>query len=294
MESVSHTLTATAIGLLKSKLTADAIMRNITLSARQADGHVQSAFRDLEVMMVRAGEMVSLAQSLEAKLAAAGHGTEEEETLVRSSLVRMGLPAPALTSDMVKDERAYLDGLARELGALLTGTGGAKKGGLMLEPGHGVLALDTVWGVWMRMRGLALLPPSTLTLLLDLLPLHTRPVIRKMQLPSGLLVLYAPNYDPEAWRRRLIHRLREEPPPSNVDGLDGEQDGAENGAEGRTEVVPGLSPLEICALEGVPLGLGEELTELAARRGGIVRDDQARGGRWYADLISEWPLGQLA
>lgn len=255
-------------------------MRNITLSARQADGHVQNAFKDLEVMMVRAGEMVSLAQSLEAKLAAAGHGTEEEETLVRSSLVKMGLPAPALTSDMVKDERAYLDGLARELGALLTGGGAKAKAGLMLEPGHGVIALDTVWGVWMRVRGLALLPPSTLTLLLDLLPAHTRPTIRKMQLPSGLLVLYAPNYDPEAWRRRLIHRLREEPPtPEEVEEV--------------AEEVKGLSPLEICAMEGVPLGLGEELTELAARKGGIVRDDQARGGRWYADLISEWPLGQL-
>lgn len=271
-------------------------MRNITLSARQADGHVQSAFRDLEVMMVRAGEMVSLAQSLEAKLAAAGHGTEEEETLVRSSLVRMGLPAPALTSDMVKDERAYLDGLAKELGALLTGGGssapGKHKGGLMLEPGRGVLALDTVWGVWMRVRGVALLPPSTLTLLLDLLPQHTRPTIRKMQLPSGLLVLYAPNYDPEAWRRRLVQRLREEPPSHGAS----REDAAEEAAEvvEVVEAVKGLSPLEICALEGVPLGLGEELTELAAQKGGIVRDDQARGGRWYADLVSEWPLGQLA
>lgn len=256
--------------------TQDAIMRNITLSAREADGHVQAAFRDLEVMMVRAGEMVRLAQSLNVKLQSASGATEEEETLVRSSLVKMGLPAPALTQDMVKDERAYLEGLAKELGALLTGPpsgAGSGKGkssarGLMLEPGNGVIALDTVWGLWMRMRGVALLPPSTLMQLLDLLPLHTRPIVRKLELPSGLVVLYAPNYDPEAWRRRLAARLATE--------------------EG------GLTPLQVSAAEGVPLGLGEELTELAAQRGGIVRDDQARGGRWYSDLISEWPLGQLA
>lgn len=268
-------------------------MRNITLSARAADGHVQSAFRDLEVMMVRAGEMVALAQGLDAKLQAAGGGTDAAEaTLVRSSLVRMGLPAPALTSDMVRDERAYLDGLARELGVLLTG-GAGKEQGLMLEAGHGVLALDTVWGVWMRVRGLALLPPATLTLLLDLLPRHTRPPVRKLELPSGLVVLHAPHYGPDAWRARLIHRLRHDPHDPHDAHADDSDAHENDGHDDSDSVIPGLSPLEVCAAEGVPLGLGEELTQLAAAQGGLARDDQARGGRWYADLIAEWPLGLL-
>lgn len=116
--------------------------------------------------------MVILAQSLNERLTSsqkAGKGDlalpgnaqerEEEATLIRSSLVQLGLPAPALTSDMVKSDEEYYKGLARELGALLTGTsgtGGAKgaREGLMLgKNGRGVIGLDEAWGLWMRARG---------------------------------------------------------------------------------------------------------------------------------------------
>ena len=53
---------------------------------------------------------------------------------------------------MVRDERKYLEGLAKELGSLLTGRGG--KAGLMVGNGsRGVIGLDEVWGLWMRARG---------------------------------------------------------------------------------------------------------------------------------------------
>jgi len=72
--------------------------------------------------------------------------------LIRTSLVQLGLPAPALTQDMVRDDRAYHEGLAKELGFLLTGREG--KAGLMLGTGsRGVIGLDEVWGLWMRARG---------------------------------------------------------------------------------------------------------------------------------------------
>ena len=70
--------------------------------------------------MVRAGEMVALAQTLNERLTSsqkAGKGDlalpgnaqerEEDATLIRSSLVQLGLPAPALTSDMVKSDEEY-------------------------------------------------------------------------------------------------------------------------------------------------------------------------------------------
>lgn len=123
--------------------------------------------------MVRAGEMVALAQTLNERLTSsqkAGKGDlalpgnaqerEEEATLIRSSLVQLGLPAPALTSDMVKSDEEYYKGLAGELGALLTGSSGSgaggkgKREGLMLgKDGRGVIGLDEAWGLWMRARG---------------------------------------------------------------------------------------------------------------------------------------------
>ena len=122
--------------------------------------------------MVRAGEMVTLAQSLNERLTSsqrAGKGDlalpgnaqerEEEATLIRSSLVQLGLPAPALTSDMVKSDEEYYKGLAGELGALLTGSREGRREGLMLgRDGRGVIGLDEAWGLWMRARGVGTSP----------------------------------------------------------------------------------------------------------------------------------------
>ncbi|TXT08371.1 uncharacterized protein COLE_05295 [Cutaneotrichosporon oleaginosum] len=259
----------------------DAILKSISLEGQANDAHMQDAFRDLEVLMVRAGEMVRLAQSLNAKLTAAGAKDDAEATLVRSSLVRLGLPAPALTQDMVRDERAYFDGLARELGALLTGAGGAV--GLMLQPGHGVIALDTVWGLWMRARGVALLPPATLMSVLPLLPAHTAPPIRRLDLPSGLTVLSTPGYAPGV----LLARLRERMAPG----------AAAPRTEEEVENEHGLGIIDIAAAEGLPIGLATELVDMvAALPDSIVRDDQAGpgGSKWYRDIISGWPLAQPA
>lgn len=220
-----------------------------------------------------------LAQSLNSKLSAAGGKDDAEATLVRSSLVRLGLPAPALTQDMVRDERAYFDGLARELGALLTGGEG-----LMMQPGHGVIALDSVWGLWMRARGVALLPPATLMHVLPHLPAHTAPSIRKLDLPSGLTVLCTPSYAPGVLLARLLERM-----------APGEGERMGRRTEDEVENEHGLGIIDIAAAEGLPIGLATELVDMVAAHPagmGIVRDDQAGpgGSKWYRDIISGWPL----
>lgn len=98
---------------------------------------------------------VKLAQSLSSRLPQTPQNSTEE-TLLRTSLVQLGLPTPALTQDMVRDDRLYLEGLARELGTLLVGRDG--KGGLM--EGRGVVGLDEVWVIWMRARGVGESLPS--------------------------------------------------------------------------------------------------------------------------------------
>lgn len=218
---------------------------------------------------------------------------------------------------MVRDERAYFDGLARELGAILTGgstsslpssagrpnQGQGPNQGLMLQPGHGVIALDSVWGLWMRARGVALLPPATLVNVLPLLPGHTRPSIRRLDLPSGLTVLCTPMYAPGVFLARLAERMA---PVSGTSGSGGSEatkakEGNKEGEKERTEEEVenehGLSIIDIAAAEGLPIGLATELVDMVAQRPtgmGIVRDDQAgpgQGGvKWYRDIISSWPL----
>lgn len=148
----------------------DGILQTISLETKTKQEDVQDAFKDLEALMVRAGEMVRLVKDLNTKLdqsqrqkSALSHGStasatpstagedEATRTFLQSSFVQLGLPAPALTQDMVADEKKYVQGLAAELGRLLTTSHGE---GLMVgKNGRGVVGLDQAWGLWNRARG---------------------------------------------------------------------------------------------------------------------------------------------
>lgn len=133
----------------------DGIMQNMGLESRKAENNVQEAFKDMEALMLRAGEMVNLVKNLNSKLSAHGDAGvgEEDQTFVRSALVQMGLPAPAITKDQMDDEQEYLRSLAEELGLLLTGT--KTRPGLMIGgDGRGLVGSDEVWGLWNRARGI--------------------------------------------------------------------------------------------------------------------------------------------
>ncbi|OWZ58960.1 ESCRT-II complex subunit VPS36 [Cryptococcus neoformans Tu259-1] len=265
----------------------DGILQSIDLSAKAQDSHMQTAFADLEALMLRAGEMVRLAQSLNQKLssqqAAAsspsgspqGQTTEEEATMIRTSLVQLGLATPALTKEMVKNEQAYHEGLAKELGGLLTGRNGER--GLMVgEGGRGVVALDEVWGLWMRARGVALLSPQALIDTLPYLPNYTSPSIHSLRLPSSLMVLHTPTFSTSSILSRTLNRL--EPSSPDTDPSDS------------SSFEKSFSLLEFASTESLPIGLAQEFVGLMESQAGLVRDDQAGQGdggvRWYRDIIS--------
>lgn len=145
---------------------------------------MSDALKDLKALMSKAKDMVELAEGLEAKLrkreaevrAGGGDTSDGEEdptnseaaTLIRSSLVKLGLPAPAITKEMAKSEEEYHRELARELAYVLLGKDG--RGGLMGRgvvgvsshsqsissaqvTSKGIVGLDEVWCVWNRLRG---------------------------------------------------------------------------------------------------------------------------------------------
>jgi len=135
------------------------------------------ALQDLDALMVKAKDMVRLAAELNEKLTAASTtptapsslsqassstttfltspSTEPEEaTFIRSSLSQLGLQMPnaPVTLDMMKDERRWIEELARELAQVLQGSLSSKEGrGIMKD--RGIIALDEVWGGWNRARG---------------------------------------------------------------------------------------------------------------------------------------------
>ncbi len=126
----------------------DGILSSVDSTSRAQNDDMHGALKDLEALMRKAKQMVEFAESLNAKLtkqeqaAAAAREAglpdtapqpdQEAATLIRSSLVQLGLPAPAVTADMARDQEEYHRELARELAGLLLGnTSGGQRSGLM-------------------------------------------------------------------------------------------------------------------------------------------------------------------
>lgn len=136
---------------------------------------MRDALQDLEALMVKAKDMVRLAAELNEKLTAAaaaapasttdadyGKGLAdsqpEEATFIRSSLSQLGLQISntPVTLDMMKDERAWFDELARELAGVLQGAPHTRRDDIItsgMMKNRGIIALDEVWGGWNRARG---------------------------------------------------------------------------------------------------------------------------------------------
>jgi ESCRT-II complex subunit VPS36 len=121
---------------------------------------MNDALKDLDALMVKAREMVRLAGELNDRLtavtelnASSGEAEPETATFIRSSLAQLGLRMAdvPVTLDMARDEKRWYDQLARELAAVLQGSGGKNGAGMMGD--RGIIPLDEVWGGWNRARG---------------------------------------------------------------------------------------------------------------------------------------------
>lgn len=223
----------------------DGILSSVDSTSRAQNDDMQGALKDLEALMRKAKQMVEFAEALNAKLtkqeqaAAAARAAglpedavkpdQEAATLIRSSLVQLGLPAPAVTEDMARDQEEYHRELARELAGLLLGNpSGGQKTGLMgagkiaakgkgKSPlprvsddelkGRGLVGLDEIWCVWNRARGVALIPPQALRSAAAFLPDITSPSVRIKTFKSGLSVLHTPRYSDDAFASRILHFL---------------------------------------------------------------------------------------
>ncbi|KAK0563066.1 Vacuolar protein-sorting-associated protein 36 [Tilletia horrida] len=120
---------------MRSSAGIEAILRSTSLSHTQASTNMLSALADLEALQKRAKNMVEMAEKLNAQLSrleaedraknSARNGSSgaavdnHSATLIRSSLVMLGLPSPAVTEDMVAERGLYELELARELAGLL-------------------------------------------------------------------------------------------------------------------------------------------------------------------------------
>ncbi|KAJ3807367.1 EAP30/Vps36 family-domain-containing protein [Lentinula aff. lateritia] len=239
------------------------IMQAVETNAQNRDTDMSNALQDLEALMVKAKDMVSLAAELNERLTAStttannpyssvpsSTPTEPEEaTFIRSSLSQLGLQMEntPVTLDMMKDEREWIEQLARELANILQGSEkvpSSSSGGMMKK--RGIIALDEVWGGWNRARGVALIPPSTFLQVIPHLPAFTNPTITSRTLNSGLAVLHTPPYSRAAFAARICGLLALAGPKSTT---------------------------EIAQEEGITIGLTVEMLIIVEEDGDVCRDD---------------------
>ncbi|KAI6143217.1 EAP30/Vps36 family-domain-containing protein [Pisolithus tinctorius] len=199
-------------------------------------------FQDLEALMVKARDLVQLAADASSTVASTSRSASplppfvvpsvasqsvpnsifavtslvpsaepEEAKFIRSSLSQLGLQmtnAP-VTPDMIRDERRWIEELARELAGVLQGTSddvlGQKPSGIMRQ--RGIVGLDEVWGGWNRARGVALIPPSTFLQTIQFLPDCTSPPIYNRTFKSGFRVLHTPPFTHASFTARLLGYL---------------------------------------------------------------------------------------
>ncbi|KAF8178972.1 EAP30/Vps36 family-domain-containing protein [Mycena galopus ATCC 62051] len=241
------------------------ILRNVENSAQERTTDMTDAFQDLDALRVKARDMVRFAADLNERLTASSTiaatalsfagdalvpSTEPEEAIfIRSSLSQLGLEmsnAP-VTLDMMKDERRWMEQLARELASVLQGSPNSSRDARGMMKDRGIIALDEVWGGRNRARGVALLPPATLLQVIPHLGACTTPTISMRQFPSGLSVLHTPPYSYVAFAARLSGLL------------------ALSGSKTTTEVA---------REEHVAVGLAAEMISAGEADGDICRDDE--------------------
>jgi hypothetical protein len=198
----------------------DGLVRGVESSAQSAQLDMDDALKDLDALMVKAREMVRLAGELNDRLttvselnASSGGAEPDTATFIRSSLAQLGLRMAdvPVTLDMARDEKRWYEQLARELAAVLQGTGGKSGAGMMGD--RGIIPLDEVWGGWNRVRGVG---EASYVLLYAL-----RRVLKNVRIRSSLDSLaifasttpstsvYGPNdhgsYIPRQWPARATH-----------------------------------------------------------------------------------------
>ncbi|KAG8630885.1 hypothetical protein KVT40_000025 [Elsinoe batatas] len=248
-----------------------------------------SAFEDLEALMTSAKEVIALAERF-----ASSNPTTSSSDPSASVLAESASALGLVTRDMLSSttptsaqERTYLTQLARDLAEYLTDD----RHGVLRKEG-GIMTLVDLWAVFNRRRnGIELVSPRDFEAAAGLweglkLPLRLR------RFRSGVMVVQDRGRSDERTCEAIKEWLRgwREVPPyawPGVEGVgfagDGNGDGDGDGGVGYDWRLygRGVSVKETAERFGWSLGVAGEELEMAEERGVLVREQDARGVRFW-------------
>ncbi|KAL2918256.1 Vacuolar protein-sorting-associated protein 36 [Polyrhizophydium stewartii] len=226
------------------------IVRNVEETQKRMGASVDDAFSDLTSLMDKASEMVRLAESISARLAASGtHSDSPEMVLFRNYLAELGISNP-VTKETAGD--LYAQELARQLADFLDRMLKARQGDMV--------PLTDLYCLFNRARGVALVSPEDIY--------RSASEFERLRLPfrlrkfdSGLLVvqsdilLFSISHSDDAVAAHILEAL--------------------------ADVQTGLTAVALAKRDGISVLLATEQLLMTERSGLTCRDDTVEGLFFY-------------
>ncbi|XP_013409912.1 vacuolar protein-sorting-associated protein 36 [Lingula anatina] len=220
------------------------IERNIQQKHKETDQNISVAFEDLNKLIAKAKDMVTLAKGISSKIKEKqGDITEDETIRLQSYLLSLGVDDP-VTRETHGSGQSYYRELAKQIGSMLEQP---------LRESGGIMTLTDVYCRVNRARGMELLSPEDLISACKLLEVLKLPV-RLKSFDSGVQVLQLQSHSEEESIEKTAKLVEE------------------NGS---------LTAEELSTMAGLSVILAKERLLLTEKSGGVCRDESVEGLRFY-------------
>ena len=252
---------------LKNTAGIGGVIQSVDSNAQYTHDDIQTSFKDLDTLMIKAKEMVNFAETLALKLPKnldeASEFEKEASLFLNSSFTKLGLQYSNRNENVNhKEERQSYEYLANELKDLLL----SAPYGLMHSDERGLIGLDEVWCGWNRYRGVALLTPNTLLETIGYVEKTTQ--LKIYEFKSGLCILHKPSHSIESFTSYLKTYCYEH---------------------------AYISLVEFSNNLKLPVRLSNEILEEIESQGHLVRDEDVHSGNinWYLNEITNYYLNKI-
>jgi len=222
------------------------IERKIQEKYEQTDESITMAFKDLDALIEKAKDMVSLAERFSKKLNDKEISVTDDETVAfKSYLLSMGIDNP-VTRETHGSGNRYHQELAKELASFLKDN---------LEREGGVMTVTDVYCRFNRARGMELVSPDDVANAAKLFQQLNLPM-RLRKFDSGVLVIQSLSQTEDQMIAATTETISEKGP---------------------------LSSEELGHLLGLAITLAKERLLLSEKAGKLCRDDSVEGLRFYVN-----------
>lgn len=229
------------------------------------DKSLQDAFQDLNALMSKAKEMVTLAEKMRLKLLAGPateHKATQEDDTTSKQEMQDWLLSVGIASPVTKESAGalYHQQLSRQLADFVK---------LPLERAGGMIALIDVYCLFNRARGTELISPEDLLQACAIWEKFEVPVMLR-KFDSGVMVIQNKSHSDEEVLARIKYLV------SKPDAL-------------RT----GISPSDAAMTLGIAPAMAKEHLLTAESKGVLCRDISPEGFRFFSNLFKEIDLNDI-